>query len=338
MRLEANYGASRCVRRGQYGARHASHVRGGAALLAGHRPTPTATSSSSSARTIPAPTIPPTARGATRSPPTRCAWEPGDADPADRLHRGRARGLARSSAASSRPSTSATPAATSSRAPPRSTLPCDHIPQLDEVTADLEPLTGFSYLPAAGLVPLKQFYGALGDRDVLLDAVRPPLGGAALHARARPDPRGDRPRQPARRAALRRDQAPGRPRRPARAHRRGAAVPRRRLLVHDRVRRRARGTARCAPTAPGSSPPTARSRSSAAPTCARSTCSRWATLEYDITQYQPVLFCADVDRRARGRRRRLLRRVRRRHAGAPARVGAGRRVAPAAPLRAARLP
>ena len=43
-------------------------------------------------------------------------------------------------------------------------LPCDHIPQLDEVTRDLEPLTGFRYLPAAGLVPLKQFYSALGDR------------------------------------------------------------------------------------------------------------------------------------------------------------------------------
>ena len=44
-------------------------------------------------------------------------------------------------------------------------LPCDHIPQLDEVTANLRPLTGFEYLPAAGLVPLKQFYSALGDRN-----------------------------------------------------------------------------------------------------------------------------------------------------------------------------
>jgi phenylalanine-4-hydroxylase len=43
-------------------------------------------------------------------------------------------------------------------------LPLDHIPQLEEVTARLEPLTGFSYLPAAGLVPLRQFYSALGDR------------------------------------------------------------------------------------------------------------------------------------------------------------------------------
>ena len=43
-------------------------------------------------------------------------------------------------------------------------LPRDHIPQLDEVTARLAPLTGFRYLPAAGLVPLKQFYSALADR------------------------------------------------------------------------------------------------------------------------------------------------------------------------------
>ena len=43
-------------------------------------------------------------------------------------------------------------------------LPTDHIPQLDEVTARLEPLTGFEYHPAAGLVPLREFYGSLGDR------------------------------------------------------------------------------------------------------------------------------------------------------------------------------
>jgi phenylalanine-4-hydroxylase len=43
-------------------------------------------------------------------------------------------------------------------------LPVDHIPQLDEVTAGLKPLTGFEYHPAAGLVPLREFYGSLGDR------------------------------------------------------------------------------------------------------------------------------------------------------------------------------
>ncbi|MBI1376260.1 MAG: phenylalanine 4-monooxygenase [Frankiales bacterium] len=44
-------------------------------------------------------------------------------------------------------------------------LPTDHIPQLTDVTAALAPLTGFTYLPAAGLVPLREFYGSLADRS-----------------------------------------------------------------------------------------------------------------------------------------------------------------------------
>lgn len=43
-------------------------------------------------------------------------------------------------------------------------LPADRIPQLDEVTAALAPLTGFTYLPAAGVVQSRQFYGSLADR------------------------------------------------------------------------------------------------------------------------------------------------------------------------------
>ncbi|ROO91298.1 phenylalanine 4-hydroxylase [Actinocorallia herbida] len=42
-------------------------------------------------------------------------------------------------------------------------LPADRIPQLQEVTDGLRPLTGFGYLPAAGLVPLREFYGSLAD-------------------------------------------------------------------------------------------------------------------------------------------------------------------------------
>ncbi|MFI6499420.1 phenylalanine 4-monooxygenase [Nonomuraea typhae] len=42
-------------------------------------------------------------------------------------------------------------------------LPYDRIPQLEEVSELLEPLTGFRYLPAAGLVPLRDFYGVLDD-------------------------------------------------------------------------------------------------------------------------------------------------------------------------------
>lgn len=43
-------------------------------------------------------------------------------------------------------------------------LPADHIPQLDEVSEKLFPLTGFSYVPAAGLVPLREFFGSFADR------------------------------------------------------------------------------------------------------------------------------------------------------------------------------
>ncbi|HKH16331.1 MAG TPA: phenylalanine 4-monooxygenase [Solirubrobacteraceae bacterium] len=43
-------------------------------------------------------------------------------------------------------------------------LPGDYVPQLDEVSARLKPLTGFEFHPAAGLVPLDEFYGSLADR------------------------------------------------------------------------------------------------------------------------------------------------------------------------------
>ncbi|MEV5651599.1 phenylalanine 4-monooxygenase [Nocardia sp. NPDC052254] len=43
-------------------------------------------------------------------------------------------------------------------------LPVDHIPQLAEVTAKLVPLSGFRYAPAAGLVPLRRFFGSFADR------------------------------------------------------------------------------------------------------------------------------------------------------------------------------
>jgi phenylalanine-4-hydroxylase len=43
-------------------------------------------------------------------------------------------------------------------------LPTDHVPSLDEVSERLAPLTGFRYVPAAGLVPLREFYGSLEER------------------------------------------------------------------------------------------------------------------------------------------------------------------------------
>jgi phenylalanine-4-hydroxylase len=39
-------------------------------------------------------------------------------------------------------------------------LPVDHIPQLEDVTRRLGPITGWCYEPVAGLAPLRQFYGS----------------------------------------------------------------------------------------------------------------------------------------------------------------------------------
>jgi phenylalanine-4-hydroxylase len=44
-------------------------------------------------------------------------------------------------------------------------LPDDRIPQLDQVSERLEPLTRFHYVPAAGIVPVREFYGNLADRE-----------------------------------------------------------------------------------------------------------------------------------------------------------------------------
>lgn len=46
----------------------------------------------------------------------------------------------------------------------RVNLPTDRVPGLDEVTQRIEPLTGWRYVPAAGLVPLREFYGSLEQR------------------------------------------------------------------------------------------------------------------------------------------------------------------------------
>ncbi len=43
-------------------------------------------------------------------------------------------------------------------------LPGDHIPHLDEVSEKLVPLSGFRYVPAAGLVPLREFFGSFAER------------------------------------------------------------------------------------------------------------------------------------------------------------------------------
>jgi phenylalanine-4-hydroxylase len=43
-------------------------------------------------------------------------------------------------------------------------LPTDRVPGLDEVSARVAPLSGWRYVPAAGLVPLREFYGSLERR------------------------------------------------------------------------------------------------------------------------------------------------------------------------------
>lgn len=45
----------------------------------------------------------------------------------------------------------------------RLALPTDRVPQLDEVSAALQPLTGYRYGVAPGLAELRQFYGLLAD-------------------------------------------------------------------------------------------------------------------------------------------------------------------------------
>ena len=42
-------------------------------------------------------------------------------------------------------------------------LPTDRVPELDEVSERVRPLTGFHFHPAPGLVPLRDFYGSLAD-------------------------------------------------------------------------------------------------------------------------------------------------------------------------------
>jgi phenylalanine-4-hydroxylase len=46
----------------------------------------------------------------------------------------------------------------------RVALPHDRVPDLDEVSARIEPLSGWRYLPAAGVVPMREFYGSLARR------------------------------------------------------------------------------------------------------------------------------------------------------------------------------
>ena len=77
------------------------------------------------------------------------AWTPGEPVAADRLHRAEHE-VWRTVCARARRQARALRGAASTRGQAALGLPEDRIPQLDEVTARLEPLTGFRYHPAPG--------------------------------------------------------------------------------------------------------------------------------------------------------------------------------------------
>ena len=165
--------------------------------------------------------------------------------------------------------------ATSARPPPRSRCRSTASRSSTRSTAGLQPLTGWRYHAGGRARPAARLLGALGDRVF--------HSTQYIRHRAQPlyTPEPDLIHEvvghgnllAAPRFAEIKRQAGAR--RAAGGDRRGAAVPGRRLLVHDRVRRDARGRrgARLRRRHPHA--PTARSRSSAAPTCGRWTSSPW---------------------------------------------------------------
>ena len=169
------------------------------------------------------------------------AWQPGT-PPADaRLHRGRARGLARSSARELHALHERLACAAYLEGKQRLGLPEARIPQLTEVNELLGPLTGFQYVPAAGLVPLREFYGSLADgifhstqyvrhHSVPLYTPEPDVLHEVVRPRQLPGPRPLRRAVPGRRGGC-----------PTGGDHRGAGVRLQGVLVLPRVRGGPRG-------------------------------------------------------------------------------------------------
>ena len=220
-------------------------------------------------------TTPSTGGAATRSPPPRWPGEPGRAGPAASSTATRSTRSGARCAASSRRSTSGSRAARSARRRRALALPEDRVPQLDEVTAGLAAAHRLHVPSRRRARPARRVLGSLADRVFhSTQYLRHPSGPLYTpepdivhevigHGNLLADPQ------------IADGQAARRRGRPALRDRRGAAVPRRRVLVHDRVRRHVGGTASCAATARGCSPRSARSTSSAAPRSGRSTSTRW---------------------------------------------------------------
>ena len=178
-----------------------------------------------------------------RSPRSARRHRPGEPDPRGALHArgGRASGDVVSVRARPKHRRLRLPGVPRRR-PSAWPCPTDRVPQLHEVDARVRELTGFRIRAGARPGADRQFYGALAERRVPVDAVHPPPLGALLHTRARHRPRDHRPRQHARLPGVRR---PLRGRRAARRcgprTGRGARVLQPGVLVHARVRRRLGG-------------------------------------------------------------------------------------------------
>ena len=271
-------------------ARRTEDVRRGAALRAGHRGAGRR-SRSIWPTTIPGRTIPSTARAATRSRPRALAWKPGDPIPHVEYTEGEHE-IWRTVSRELAPKHERLACRAFREAKAALALPEDHVPQLDEVTAALAPLTGFQFHPAAGLVPLDEFYGSLADRvfhstqylrhpSSPLYTPEPDIVHEVIgHGNLLADPQIAEVKRLAGEAARRCETAEEPP------------VRRRRLLVHDRVRRDVRG-GRAALLRRGAAVLVRRDRGVPRRRHRPIDFHAMATLEYDITHYQPILFACD---------------------------------------------
>ena len=167
--------------------------------------------------TTPASTTPPTARAATRSPPPRWHGRPASRSPQIAYTEAENDDLAHRLPRAARQARAVRRAASTSRPRRRSACPRTACRSSTRSPRACEPLTGFRYHPAPGLVALREFYGSLGDRVFhSTQYVRHP--SEPLYT---PEPdiihevigHGNMLASP----ALRRAQARGRPGRPARA-------------------------------------------------------------------------------------------------------------------------
>ena len=272
---------------------------------------------------------PSTGAGATRSPPPRWPGRPACRSRASTT-RTRSTGSGARSAASSRRKHERLACRAFRDAKAALALPEDHVPQLDEVTDGLQRADGLP-LPPGGRARAARGVLRLARRPGLpLDAVPPAPLRAALHARAGHRARGRSGTgtcSPTR-GSPRSSAWPARPRG-------GCSTPRPCSTSPTSSGSRS-SSASCgrrassAATARASCRRSARSTSSAARRSGRSTSTRWRPWTYDITHYQPILFARRRDGRAQRSRRRVLRRVRRRHAERLAREGRGGRSTPAA--------